>query len=83
MIWMIDNTVNVTAICEAKNWILADVLIELAVQGVVPPQEAYDMASYVFAIHANGPGFWPRGRLTESEWDRLTWDGHHPHYPPG
>jgi hypothetical protein len=82
MEWMIDNTVNLTDICETNLWILEDVLADLATAGVVPAEEAYDIASYVFVIHANGPGYWPKGLLTESEWDRLTWDGHHPRYPP-
>jgi len=83
MRWMIDETIDLTEICENNFWVLEDVLAELAAAGVTPADEAADMASYVFIIHANGPGYWPKGRLTESEWDRLTYDGHHPEYPPG
>jgi hypothetical protein len=77
MNWFVDTTIDLSAICELRDWILSDVIADLLLEGIAAP-DAEAFARYVFRVHANGPGQWPRGMLTEAQWDRLTYDGEHP-----
>jgi hypothetical protein len=66
-----------TDLCETANWVLADVVAALIALAIAPA-DAAAFAHYVFAVHANGPGYWPHRLLNEEQWDRLTYDGEHP-----
>lgn len=72
MRWILDDTIDLTQICEDANWVLA-VVVEALVGLHIDPPDIDAFTHHVFAIHANGPGFDPARKLTEEQWDRLKY----------
>ena len=69
MDWMIDKTIDATAICEASKWHLATVIGKLVEAGLTQA-DADAFANYIFADAA---GDVDRDEyITEALWQRLS-----------
>jgi hypothetical protein len=84
MHWMLDETIDLTAICETLRdappppgnqlpWVWAPIVQDL-IDLDITPEDAVAFAYHVFSVHANGPGYDPARKLTEDQWDRLKYE---------
>lgn len=69
------SNVDLLALCNADAWVLAQVVADLVAAGVpnvAPEFDAWEFSYHCFAIHANGPGFDPKRKLSERQHNILT-----------
>ena len=69
--WIVDDTIDVTAICQRNNWHRASAVAELA-NVLNNKEDAEAFVSFVFCDSASVSDHRPEDNVTDDQYERLT-----------
>lgn len=71
MLWVIDDTVDLTGACERASWHLGSAIDALVTAGL-PRRDAEAYVEFAFSDHAVYDDQRPQECLSDEQWNRLT-----------